>query len=89
MCFDSKTVGRIFIKFYMKVMPLVSQQPYSVVLVNRDLEEIRIARVTTSLARIYDSATAMCAKTLIIYISVTAPAPSVPAADVFGTVLLH
>jgi len=45
--------------------------------------------VTIRLARVYDSATAICAKTLIIYISVTAPAPSVPAADVFGTVLLH
>ena len=45
--------------------------------------------MTIRLARVYDSATAICAKTLIIYISVTAPAPSVPAADVFGTVLLH
>jgi len=45
--------------------------------------------VTIRLARVYDSATAICAKTLIIYFNMTASATSVLKADVFGSGLLH
>ena len=41
------------------------------------------------LARVYDSATIICAKAFIIYISVTVPAPNVLATDVFGTGIFH
>jgi hypothetical protein len=41
------------------------------------------------LARVYDSATIICAKAFITYISVTVPAPNVLATDVFGTGIFH
>jgi hypothetical protein len=41
------------------------------------------------LARVYVSATTICAKTFITYIAVTVQTPNVVAADVFATGILH
>jgi hypothetical protein len=59
---------------------------YRSVLVTRDLEGISrmlVARSGIRLARVYDSATTGCAKTFIIYITMTVTAPN--ATDLFGT----
>jgi hypothetical protein len=41
------------------------------------------------LATVYDSANTMYAKAFITYTRATVPTPTVPAADVFGTGILH
>jgi len=41
------------------------------------------------LARVYDAATTVCAKTFIADITVTVPGSNVPVADIFGTGTFH
>jgi len=63
---------------------------YRSVLVTRDMAGISrmlVARSGIRLARVYDSATTVCAKTFIIYVTMTVTAPN--AADVFGTGIFH
>jgi hypothetical protein len=63
---------------------------YRSVLVTRDLAGISrmlVARIGIPLARVYDSATTVCAKTCIIYVTMTVTARN--AADVFGTGIFH